>query len=220
MTPPLPLLETATIATPAHTLAAIDTTRLMVGGTLTLFIVVCVLLVLTILIQKPQGGGLSGAFGAGASGSGQTAFGTKTGDALTWMTIGMFIIYLGAAIGMNYAMRPTGPTPPPAPVIAPVPGPGTPPGTNGTAPATKPADATTPPATAPKTETTPPSSSTINVKPSEPGSTPVVPAPAPTPGTDTPANPPVANPPVANPPAATPPATSPPANPPANPPKP
>src|SRR5690606_36556084 len=47
-----------------------------------LFLFVCVVLILTILIQRPAGGGLSGAFGSGA-GSGQTAFGAKTGDALT-----------------------------------------------------------------------------------------------------------------------------------------
>ena len=36
------------------------------------FLLMCVLLVLTVLIQRPQGGGLAGAFG-GAAGSGQTA---------------------------------------------------------------------------------------------------------------------------------------------------
>ncbi|MFT3686659.1 MAG: preprotein translocase subunit SecG [Phycisphaerales bacterium] len=105
MTPSALLLSAVTPGQPA-TLAAIDWSRIAVGGTLALFVVVCVLLVLTILIQKPQGGGLSGAFGAGSGGSGQTAFGTKTGDALTWMTIGMFVIYLATAIGMNYTMRP------------------------------------------------------------------------------------------------------------------
>ncbi len=41
-----------------------------------LFLAVAVLMVLTVLIQKPQGGGLAAAFGAGAS-SGQTAFGAN-----------------------------------------------------------------------------------------------------------------------------------------------
>jgi len=35
-----------------------------------LFVIVCLFLMLVILIQKPRGGGLSGAFGGAASGSG------------------------------------------------------------------------------------------------------------------------------------------------------
>ena len=50
---------------------------IVVGILAVLFLFICVLMVLTVLIQKPQGGGLSAAFGA-SSGSGQTAFGTKT----------------------------------------------------------------------------------------------------------------------------------------------
>ena len=69
------------------------------------FLLMCVLLVLTVLIQRPQGGGLAGAFG-GAAGSGQTAFGAKTGDALTVATITMFAIYILLAIGLNYALAP------------------------------------------------------------------------------------------------------------------
>jgi preprotein translocase subunit SecG len=76
-----------------------------IGLLVALFFFVCILLILTILIQRPQGGGLSGAFGSGA-GSGQTAFGAKTGDALTIATIGMFVVYVLAAIGLNYAIRP------------------------------------------------------------------------------------------------------------------
>lgn len=74
-----------------------------------LFLLVCVVLILTVLIQRPQGGGLSGAFGAGGGGggSGQTAFGARTGDALTWATIIMFVIYLIVAVFLNYAARPT-----------------------------------------------------------------------------------------------------------------
>src|SRR5205823_1071321 len=62
--------------------------------------------VLTVLIQKPQGGGISGAFGGGG-GSGQTAFGTKTGDALTIFTIIVFVVYLLFAIGLNFSTRPS-----------------------------------------------------------------------------------------------------------------
>jgi preprotein translocase subunit SecG len=72
------------------------------------FLFVCVLLILIILIQKPQGGGLAGAFGSGAaSGSGQTVFGARTGDALTIGTISVFVLYLLVAIGLNYAIRPS-----------------------------------------------------------------------------------------------------------------
>ena len=67
-----------------------------------LFVGVSLLLILTVLIQRPAGGGLSGAFGSGA-GSGQTAFGAKTGDALTIATIIMFVTWLGLAIGLAFA---------------------------------------------------------------------------------------------------------------------
>lgn len=73
------------------------------------FVGICILMVLTVLIQRPTGGGLSGAFGSGA-GSGQTAFGAKTGDALTIATILIFVIWLLAAIALNFVARPSGPT--------------------------------------------------------------------------------------------------------------
>jgi preprotein translocase subunit SecG len=63
-----------------------------------LFIFVCVLLILLVLIQKGRGGGLSGAFG-GAGGN--TAFGSKTGDVLTWVTSCMFGVFLLLAIAVN-----------------------------------------------------------------------------------------------------------------------
>lgn len=78
----------------------------VIGILMVLFLAVCSLLILTVLIQKPQGGGLSAAFGA-SSGSGQTAFGTKTGDALTIFTIIVFVAFLGVAIGLNYAAKPS-----------------------------------------------------------------------------------------------------------------
>ena len=58
-----------------------------------LFIVVSIALVLIILVQRPQGGGLSGAFGGG--GGTDTAFGGRTGDALTVATISAFAFLPG-----------------------------------------------------------------------------------------------------------------------------
>ncbi len=65
---------------------------------ITLFIVVCLFLILVVLIQKGRGGGLSSAFG-GAGGN--TAFGSKTGDVLTWVTSVVFGIFLLLAVGLN-----------------------------------------------------------------------------------------------------------------------
>ena len=65
---------------------------------LVLFIFVCLVLILLILIQKGRGGGLASAFG-GAGGN--TAFGSKTGDVLTWATSIVFGIFLVLAVGLN-----------------------------------------------------------------------------------------------------------------------
>ena len=46
------------------------------------FILACSLMILVVLIQRPKGGGLAGAFG-GVGGAQQTAFGAKVGDVLT-----------------------------------------------------------------------------------------------------------------------------------------
>src|SRR3954464_6798798 len=67
-------------------------------STLILFLSVCVILILLVLIQKGRGGGLSGAFG-GAGGN--TAFGSKTGDVLTWATSGGLGVFLLLAIVLN-----------------------------------------------------------------------------------------------------------------------
>ena len=77
----------------------------LVGLAVVGFVALSVLMVLMVLIQRPQGGGLSGAFGA-SSGSGQTAFGAKTGDALTIATIIVFVTWLLAAIGLVFLARP------------------------------------------------------------------------------------------------------------------
>lgn len=64
----------------------------------TLFLIVCLFMVLVILIQKGRGGGISGAFGGGG---GNTAFGSKTGDVLTWATSVVFGIFLLLAVLLN-----------------------------------------------------------------------------------------------------------------------
>jgi preprotein translocase subunit SecG len=96
---------------------------------LTIFLLVCVILVLLVLIQKGRGGGLSGAFG-GSGGS--TAFGTKTGDVLTWATSILFGVFILLAVvlnlvtdklpqtpGMSSAAVPTAPVAPPRQPIIP-----------------------------------------------------------------------------------------------------
>src|SRR3954466_712635 len=66
--------------------------------TISLFIFVCFCMILLILIQKGRGGGLASAFG-GAGGN--TAFGSKTGDVLTWTTSVVFGIFLILAVALN-----------------------------------------------------------------------------------------------------------------------
>src|SRR3954471_6497106 len=67
-------------------------------ATVTLMVIICIFLVLLILIQKGRGGGLASAFGGGG---GNTAFGSKTGDVLTWATSIAFGVFLLTAIALN-----------------------------------------------------------------------------------------------------------------------
>ncbi len=66
---------------------------------LVLFIIVSLFLILIVLIQKGRGGGLASAFGGGG---GNTAFGSKTGDVLTWATSVIFGIFVVMAIVLNW----------------------------------------------------------------------------------------------------------------------
>ena len=70
---------------------------------ITLFVIVSILLILIILIQKGRGGGLASAFGGGG---GNTAFGSKTGDVLTWATSIIFGVFLLLAVVLNLMSRP------------------------------------------------------------------------------------------------------------------
>lgn len=65
-----------------------------------IFVVISVSMVLIILVQRPSGGGLAGAFG-GAGGGSDTVFGGRVGDALTWATVIAFLLYMGVAIALN-----------------------------------------------------------------------------------------------------------------------
>ena len=86
-----------------------------------LFVFSCIALILIILIQKGRGGGLSSAFGGAGAGG---VLGSKTGDFLTWVTIGLVSVYLLFAIIMGKFYKPSpgdfgAPTPPPTSEPAP-----------------------------------------------------------------------------------------------------
>jgi preprotein translocase subunit SecG len=147
------------------------------------FVVISVMMMLVVLIQKPKGGGLSGAFGS--AGGGETAFGAKTGDVLTYVTISCFIAFILLAMGLTWTIHPgdTATTPevqsdqpapaagdvPPVTDLTAVPGESTPTPAGSDAGATAPVEAPAAPAT-----------------PAAPAA-PVAPAPAP--ATPAPANP-------------------------------
>lgn len=60
---------------------------------------VCCLLMLVILVQRGRGGGLAGAFGGGG---GSSAFGAKTGDVFTWITVVVAAVFLLLNVVSNY----------------------------------------------------------------------------------------------------------------------
>jgi preprotein translocase subunit SecG len=68
------------------------------------FIGTCALLTLVVLIQKPKGGGLAGAFG-GAGGGQQAVFGAKAGDMFTLITVCLFLLFLLLGMGLVYSTR-------------------------------------------------------------------------------------------------------------------
>ena len=69
-----------------------------------IFVFGCLILIGVILLQKGRGAGLSGAFGGGG---GQSAFGAKTGDVLTWVTVGLGVSLLTMVIILNWMFQPT-----------------------------------------------------------------------------------------------------------------
>ena len=69
-----------------------------------LFMSISALMILVVLVQRGRGGGLAGAFGGG--GGGGSAFGTKTGDVFTWVTVALFVAFLLMAIWLNFLYPP------------------------------------------------------------------------------------------------------------------
>ena len=67
-----------------------------------LFLILCPLLVLIVLLQKGRGGGLGAAFG----GAGSSAFGTRTGDVFTWITIVLVAAFLLLAVVNALVIQP------------------------------------------------------------------------------------------------------------------
>lgn len=138
-----------------------------------LLVFVCVVLMIVILLQRGRGGGLAGAFG-GAGGT--AAFGAKTGDVFTWITVVVAAVFVLLAVVANFAFDQSA-APTPAPQM-PAEGPDTsgmvPPATGGApaSPAGSGAEGNKPqpggPAPANDTGTPEPS----DVKPEAPGTTP------------------------------------------------
>lgn len=95
-----------------------------------IFAVIACLLMLVVLLQRGRGTGLSGAFGGTG---GHTAFGAKTGDFLTWITIALAGLFLICSVVLNYVFQTPDVTT--APRVAPTPGaPATPESPTGRAP--------------------------------------------------------------------------------------
>ena len=68
-----------------------------------IFVIVSVLLIILVLLQKGRGGGLASAFGGAG---GQSAFGSKTGDTFTKITIGFVVVFLVLAVVISKYYKP------------------------------------------------------------------------------------------------------------------
>lgn len=81
-----------------------------------MFVSVCLLLIVVVLLQKGRGGGLAGAFGGAG---GHSAFGAKTGDVFTWITVGLTAAFILASVLGNYYFVPVSGAAVSTPVVAP-----------------------------------------------------------------------------------------------------
>ncbi len=70
------------------------------------FALVALVMILIILVQRPQGGGLAGAFGGAG---GHSAFGAKTGDVFTWVTVALTAMFVTMAVIGNFTFVPDNP---------------------------------------------------------------------------------------------------------------
>lgn len=68
-------------------------------------IFVCLILMLVVLVQRGRGQGLAGAFGGGGGGGG--AFGAKTGDVFTWITVVIATLFLLLNVVGNFVLDQT-----------------------------------------------------------------------------------------------------------------
>jgi len=75
----------------------------LMNAVMVIWVLVAVLLILVVLVQKGRGGGIGAAFGGAGAGS---VLGTKTGDFLTWVTIGLVAVFLGLGLVMVKFYRP------------------------------------------------------------------------------------------------------------------
>jgi len=66
-----------------------------------IFTLVSLAMIAIILVQRPQGGGLAGAFGGAGGGSTESVFGGRVGDALTIITV---IAFVGSVFSSYYAL--------------------------------------------------------------------------------------------------------------------
>lgn len=85
-----------------------------------IWLINAVLLILIILIQKGKGGGLGGMLGGGGGAGG--LLGSKTGDFLTWVTVGLCCLFILLTVVMAKGYRPktVEVTDEPAPVVQPI----------------------------------------------------------------------------------------------------
>ena len=87
-----------------------------------IFVLICIILIVIVLLQKGRGGGLSAAFGGAG---GHSAFGSKTGDVFTKITIGIVAVFLILSMVLTKIWVPFIPEDRDAPALQSSPGQGT-----------------------------------------------------------------------------------------------